>query len=42
MLADLRPPLLNEQGLAAALDNEIQQRVPSAGPRMSCSRPTTL
>lgn len=31
VLADLRPPLLDEQGLAAALDNELRQRVPSGG-----------
>lgn len=31
VLAELRPPLLDEQGLAAALDNELRQRVPSGG-----------
>ena len=31
VLVDLRPPLLEEQGLAAALDNEIGSRVPAAG-----------
>ncbi len=31
VLIDLRPPLLEEQGLAAALDNEIGSRAPAAG-----------
>jgi PAS domain S-box-containing protein len=31
VLVDLRPPLLEEHGLAAALDNEIGSRVPAAG-----------
>ena len=31
VLVDLRPPLLEEQGLAAALDNEIGSRVPAPG-----------
>lgn len=32
VLADLRPPLLEEQGLAAALDNEIQVAMSASGP----------
>nr|WP_281362861.1 PAS domain S-box protein [Hydrogenophaga aromaticivorans] len=32
VLADLRPPLLEEQGLAAALDNEIQVALSASGP----------
>lgn len=31
VLADLRPPLLEEQGLAAALDNEIQVALSASG-----------
>jgi PAS domain S-box-containing protein len=31
VLVDLRPPLLEEQGLAAALDNEISSHAPAAG-----------
>ncbi len=32
VLADLRPPLLEEQGLAAALDNEIRGALSASGP----------
>jgi PAS domain S-box-containing protein len=32
VLADLRPPLLEEQGLAAALDNEIRVALSASGP----------
>ena len=31
VLVDLRPPLLEEQGLAAALDNELSARLPVTG-----------
>lgn len=31
VLSELRPPLLDELGLAAALDNEIQQHAPNEG-----------
>lgn len=31
VLSDLRPPLLDELGLAAALDNEIRQHAPAEG-----------
>ena len=43
VLGELRPPLLDELGLAAALDNELQQQRPLAdGPRLQLQAPVRL
>lgn len=43
VLIELRPPLLDEQGLAAALDNELRQRRPAlAGVDLLLDVPSTL
>ena len=43
VLGELRPPLLDEMGLAAALDNELQQQRPLlAGPQLQLTVPPRL
>ena len=43
VLGELRPPLLDETGLAAALDNELQQQRPVvSGPQLRLSVPSRL